>query len=658
MSDGAASITGSPTIDRAIHWMSGNAEILDTRQATTETRTFLDFDAETPAPPEALLLSQRSELQNTVAQLEATVQRAMADNEAKDRELSALKITAVKTTAAPPQVETDSANPILALANQVATLTEMMGSMQKKLQAYEANQGDRAPNQGDRAPPPKPSRANPKSKPSSYDSSRSSDEAEEDWLTDKDESGPACISIFSRSVRYKVTDPDRVSDHKDVDGVDSDYKRISDKRPHLLRDATNTTGKRGSEVGDLARALHSRLADSLEPQPSLQCSVGISVFALHDKGDQTLQRKIQNALMAARGCKSSSAIQEISQQCREYRRIPAALLTNAGSFSDSALIMAIKQEAMDGTGKLILALWNFIVLVISMDCCPTTTLDKIRSEWTSISCEDVEDALQQEHDIYQRAEKLLCRQTGNKCFSTFADRLENMLAIREKTNKTVREKFYARLDLDNLTVIEINWDDAWDRIINADMAASRQRTPKKKPKEEREHQHGDPPNQNLGCVLHGECGHSTSQCRDIAKLGAHPTTIKKLKHRRLCVWDYYAKCGKGSGCNAANNSNRCPFKHLDSKELYEDDIRHTLMLATPGARGLSAMPAIQEEDPEPQNRIHMPMVDLSQLPIPDEPSLPKGLYLGAMVQDKDDVAVHFPCVLADYIYDSEDSLYN
>ena len=196
MSDGAASITGSPTIDRAIHWMSGNAEILDTRQATTETRTFLDFDAETPAPPEALLLSQRSELQNTVAQLEATVQRAMADNEAKDRELSALKTTAVKTTAAPPQVETDSANPILALANQVATLTEMMGSMQKKLQAYEANQGDRAPNQGDRAPPPKPSRANPKSKPSSYDSSRSSDEAEEDWLTDKDESGPACISIF------------------------------------------------------------------------------------------------------------------------------------------------------------------------------------------------------------------------------------------------------------------------------------------------------------------------------------------------------------------------------------------------------------------------------------------------------------------------------
>ena len=172
---------------------------------------------------------------------------------------------------------------------------------------------------------------------------------------------------------------------------------------------------------------------------------------------------------------------------------------------------------------MIRALWDFIVLVISLDRNPATTLDNIDKKWRSISCEDVEDALQQELNLHEQAEKLLRRQSGDKHFSTFSDRVDNMLTAREKINKTIREKFHARLELDNLTLIEISWDGAWDRIIDADLAASRQRSPKNKPKTDSSPE--DESHPKLPCVLHGDCGHTTSQCRDIAKLGAHPSTV-------------------------------------------------------------------------------------------------------------------------------------
>ena len=93
----SAPITGSPTIDRAIHCVTGNAtnpDLLGPRPATTTSRAMLDFEAaETPSSDAQLqlLIRERSSLQNTVSKLEATVQRAMDDIEAKDQEISALK---------------------------------------------------------------------------------------------------------------------------------------------------------------------------------------------------------------------------------------------------------------------------------------------------------------------------------------------------------------------------------------------------------------------------------------------------------------------------------------------------------------------------------------------------------------------------------------
>ena len=667
MSDGAT-ITGSPTIDRAIHWMAGNAttsNILASGQVSTDTRTILDFDAvETPAgdSQQHLLIRERSELQNTVAKLEATVQRAMADIDAKDEEISALK-----NTSSPPRTDQDPTAAIAALTQQMAVLADMVGTMQRQHEAEKANKQTDQPSQPRTSQPSQP-RTNSNSSqarkakqfstqpshPADYSSS--SDIEDTDWGAAQDETGAACVSILSRSIRYKTTDPDRISERKDVDGVDSDFKRISDKRPHLIIDSTKTTGKRGSEVGDLARALHSRLADGLEPQPSRQCSVGLSIFALHDNGDPVLQQKNQNALISARGCKTAAEIRHLAQQCHESRRIPAALLTGVASFSDSPLTMAIKREALDEDDRLIRALWDLVILVISMDRSPTLTLGKIDKEWRSISCEDVEDALQQEHRIHERAEKLLRRQPGDKHLSTFSDRVDNMLAAREKINKTIREKFFARLELDNLTLIEISWDNAWDHIIDADLAASRQRSPKNKPKADSSPEDESRP--KLPCVLHGDCGHTTSQCRDIAKLGAHPSTVAKLKNNRLCIWDYYDKCGQGQGCKASHNGGSCPFKHLETKELNKANIKNTLMLASPGSRNRALMPAIQDPDDEdPDSAIHMPLV---ALPFPDEPPIPTGMYLRAMIKDKDDVRVHFPCIVAqnmDSNSDSTDSLY-
>ena len=566
MSDGAT-ITGSPTIDRAIHWMAGNAttsDLIGHGESTTTTRAMLDFEAaETPNDPQLhLLIRERSDLKDTVTKLEATVQRALIDIEDKDQEISALK-----NDTCPPQPSRDTTAAIAALTQQVAMLADMMGTMQRQHETDKDNQ----PSQP-RTQPSQPRTTSSNRNTKTYSSDQDTDDEADDlgWREAQDETGPACISIFSRSIRYKITDPDRVSERKDVDGVDSDYQRISEKRPHLINDAKKTTGKRGVEVGDLARALHSRLADGLEPQPSRQCSVGLAIFALHDKGDPILQRRLQNALLAARSCKTAAAIQSLLQQCRKARRIPANFLTGISSFSDSPLTMAIKREAVDGEDCLIRALWDFIVLVISLDRNPATTLDNIDKKWRSISCEDVEDALQQELNLHEQAEKLLRRQSGDKHFSTFSDRVDNMLTAREKINKTIREKFHARLELDNLTLIEISWDDAWDRIIDADLAASRQRSPKNKPKADSSPEDESRP--KLPCVLHGDCGHTTSQCRDIAKLGAHPSTVAKLKNNRLCIWDYYDKCGQGQGCKASHNGGSCPFKHLETKEIYEANI--------------------------------------------------------------------------------------
>ena len=641
MSDGVP-ITGSPVIDRTIRWMTGTASTTETPALTdlsAETRTVLDFDAETPSPPEALLLRQHrretDELRATILQLEKTAQRAIQDNEKKNEEIEALHSSRPQGSRVQPQAEPDSAAAIAALVSQVAMLATTMQDMQTKIEANMKPTNQTKERQGKYKGADSDSESNP----------NEAGEKEEEWLTDFDESGPASVTIFARAIRYRVTDPNRISDKKDVDGIDADYKRINDKRPHLLRDAANTQGKRGPELGDLARALRSRLTDSLEPEPSSQCVIGISVFALHDKGDATLQRKIQNALVAARNCKTANDVNQISRKCRTHKRIPAALITGSASFSDSPLIMAIKVEAHDGEDELIRALWNLVVQVIALDRSPAVTLNKLKTEWSSISCTDVEDALQQELNVHERAEKLLLHHKGNKAFSTFDSRVENILAARNKIHKSTRDRFYERLNLDNMTLIELSWDDIWDRVVNADLAASRQDkqlyfSPSVQIPLHDDNNGGDAEKQF--CALHGNCHHKTIACNDIAALGADPLVIRKLKSRGLCVYDYYGGC---------KDPGQCKYKHFPTKPEYDRQIQHIRVMQEAN-KGIQ-MPATKDDDPD--YRIQMPMKALG---FPDEPPLPDGLCCGAVVKD-DEHRVHFPCVLTmqtDYS-DSDDSLY-
>ena len=137
---------------------------------------------------------------------------------------------------------------------------------------------------------------------SDSESDSDSDSDSDHKTTTARETGPACISTFCRAIDYATTDPDRISDRHDVDGVDSDFKRISDKRPLLLSDLSDAKEKGGSQLREVASRLLKRLSSGLKPQPSPQCTIGLAIFAIHDRLSETVQCRLQSAIMAARHC--------------------------------------------------------------------------------------------------------------------------------------------------------------------------------------------------------------------------------------------------------------------------------------------------------------------------------------------------------------------
>ena len=69
------------------------------------------------------------------------------------------------------------------------------------------------------------------------------------------------------------------------------------------------------------------------------------------------------------------------------------------------------------------------------------------------------------------------------------------------------------------------------------------------------------------------------------------------------------------------------------------------------------MPAIQEEE-DPEDKVQMPLLALG---FSDEPSPPDGLVCGAVLYDKDNWGIQYPCILAEHMYcssDDEDLLYS
>lgn len=105
---------------------------------------------------------------------------------------------------------------------------------------------------------------------------------------ERNESGSAAVLALIRAIPYKHTDPDFLSEKKDIDGVESHYKRLSEKRPLLFDDAEKMAKAKGAELQRLAESLHRRIADGLEPGPSIQCSI---LITLHDPTGNTREGK-------------------------------------------------------------------------------------------------------------------------------------------------------------------------------------------------------------------------------------------------------------------------------------------------------------------------------------------------------------------------------
>ena len=372
------------------------------------------------------------------------------------------------------------------------------------------------------------------------------------------ETGPACVSIFCRSIDYTATDPDRISDRHDVDGIDSDYRRISDKRPLILSDLTDNTEAHGSQLKEVAARLCKRISKGLNPQPSPQCAIGLSIFAMHDQLSDVVQCRLQSAIMAARNCTTRREVKALTKICREKRRVPSAMLQRAATISNSPLLKAIRAEAANTGDRLIHSIWEFIVAVISLDRNPAVTLATVRAQWQTLEGGDVEAALFRELSFYNAAADLLGTNKGAKPFCSFEDRIENILRCRTTTDCDVKSTFSTRLELDQLDPIDLDWDDVWDRVIDAEAAATRKN-------KRGNHNSQRPPSADhsptdhimMTCLLHGQCSHETTECKTLRKYPDLPaSTVRILKHNGICVIGYGEKHPQGD-CGRQD----CKFKH-------------------------------------------------------------------------------------------------
>ena len=510
---------------------------------------------ETPAAAETTddPATQIAGLLRTVAELEKTSRRTQAENE----RLTAQEAASSSKAAAAEGSSTRAA--ISELTVKLNTLADLVVALAEK--------EDRP------APKATTTRTAGGTGPNSESETDSDSDSEATRkATAMAETGPACISIFCRSINYTITDPDRISDRHDVDGVDSDYKRISDKRPLILSDLTGATGKQGAQLKEVAESQLRRISEGIKPRPSAQCAIALTVFAMHDKLPEVVQCRLQSAIVAARNCTSRHAVKKLIRACKKKRRVPSSLLQRAVRISDSPLITAIILEAAQGGDCLINSIWDLIVTVISIDRNPATTLSTVQSQWQDLGGGDVEAALFRELSLYDTAVALLGDNKGAKPFCSFEDRIRNILRCRSTADCDVEAAFKTRLDLDQLDHIDLDWDDVWDRVIDAESAAVRAQKNCNHKNRRPQSDHPATDLISMACVLHGQGGHDTADCHCLKKYPAlSHATIRVLKFNGMCVIGYAEQHPQGQ-CGRKD----CKFDH-PPKEHVEALLRQPIM---------------------------------------------------------------------------------
>ena len=134
------------------------------------------------------------------------------------------------------------------------------------------------------------------------------------------------------------------------------------------------------------------------------------------------------------------------------------MLQRAATISDSPLLKAIRAEAATARDRLISSIWEFIVAVISLDRNPAVTLSTVQAQLQQLEGGDVEAALFRELSLYDTAVDLLSTNKGAKPFCSFKDRIDNILRCRTTADCDVQTVFNARLELDQLDPIDLDWD--------------------------------------------------------------------------------------------------------------------------------------------------------------------------------------------------------
>ena len=227
----------------------------------------------------------------------------------------------------------------------------------------------------------------------------------------------------------------------------------------------------------------------------------------------------------------------------------------------------------------------------------------------------MEAALFKELSLYNTAVELLGDNKGAKPFCSFEDRVYNIiLHCRTDTACDVQTAFNDRLELDQLDLIDLDWDDVWDRVIDAEAAAMRKQQPNSR-NNRRPPSEDSPPTDAIlmPCLLHGHCGHETTDCKTLRKYPDLPSSaIRILKHNHICVIGYGEQHPEGQ-CGRPD----CKFKHVSPAAAQS-------IVDQPSQQGIGQQQSLDGSSQGPpaapmlHSNIRRPAPTLPALPPPDD----------------------------------------
>ena len=501
----------------------------------------------------------------------------------RDEQIAALLQTVERTEAAAKRAEAAAAAAMgkstdHELHESLSRLTAMVIELEKRFEKNEKKKEDNAM-ESPKAPS-KRHMAKARTTRKEDDDAADDESADEDDML-HEEFGAARITEFCRAIEFSKTDPDLIDQKKDIFGVESLYGRLKEKRPLLLSALDKVSTKRGAELKTVANALYKDLEAGIQPAPSEEAVVGVAVVALHNKCGEATRKVIQNAICALSDCESVAAVRILMKKCKNKKRIPPSLM-HTKPIAGSVGISALREEIESGQSDLIRTMWHFYVVVSAISQDPNTaqSLRALKGKWGNLQKTNTEEALYEEHKLYMRG----CRLKKSDVFCTIEDRVENFLSSR---SAALHEAFYDQLEIDKTDVLDLTWDEIWDRLLDADAAVHRTRPQHKKRTHNEDKDNGS--GRDRYCKLHGWGNHTTEDCGQ-ANQYDNLDTVEECRKKGICFKFVSGKCRLSpEDCKFSHDLNNLPTP-------VEPPRTHN---APPPPLPQVVMPAVQKMDEEP-----------------------------------------------------------